>query len=310
MELKPSSSWVGRETLGSRSFATWSPVTWSSHQPGWWSKLLLFHNCHGAEDWLAVLETRLYVYRAGRKIPAQPAHLFDRIVKALNQDSAAFLYPVLCSTQCHPQLAKSLDFLWVGTETSRDWKERLKLHRGVHQQNQICAHLPVLASIIGPDQQPWTQWRTQKTVRKPGWRLDQKQNDSPGAAFCAPWKFMNRSFGFRKIWVWILDLPVSIFAKIFAGIILFHPHSDLDEAPHSTWRSGLGPELMSADSSTRALSPASYCFHVLLLWMQEKVLSLLSGWRPWEKPLSERPLSQKRSMTIVRGGVTACWFSF
>lgn len=308
--LNPHQAGLGEKHWGVRALPHGLPVTWSGHQPGWWSKLLLFHICRGAVDWIAVLETRLYVYRAGKKLPAQPAHPFDGTVKALNQDSAVFLYPVLHSTQCHPQVAKSLDFLWVGTETSRDWKERLKLHRGVHQQNQICAHLPVLASIIGPDQQPWIQWRTQKNSEK-AW---------PEIGPEAEWQSRSSSLCSLKVHdqeLWPQkNLSLDPGSSCFYLRQDFCRHHFISSSQWLRWGSTQHVKVRArtrthaADSSTRALSPASYHFHVLLLWTQEKVLSLLLGWRPWEKPLSERPLSQKRSMTIVRGGVTACWFSF
>lgn len=303
MKFKPLSPGLVEQCWGVRGWATWSSSHRSGSQPGRWEELFLFHHCRGVENWLADLEIQ-FVELEEEMSTTGPSIWWDS--ESSSPSWCCFPY----STQCHLQLAKSLGFLWVWTETSRDWKERLKLHREVHQQNQTCAQLPNLATVTEPDQWPWTQGRTPQQGESLIGEWTRKQNDNHGATSWAPWEFLNRSFGLRKIWVWILALSVSFLAKSFSGVISLDSHSDLGEAPHGTWRSQLGPELSACQSLNRDSFPWILLLpHFAIVDTEESFPRVMAQRK--EKSLSERPFFQKMSMTIVvRGGTTPWWFSF
>lgn len=122
MKFKPLSPGLVEQCWGVRGWATWSSSHRSGSQPGRWEELFLFHHCRGVENWLADLEIQ-FVELEEEMSTTGPSIWWDS--ESSSPSWCCFPY----STQCHLQLAKSLGFLWVWTETSRDWKERLKLHR-------------------------------------------------------------------------------------------------------------------------------------------------------------------------------------
>lgn len=116
------------------------------------------------------------------------------------------LYSVLQQTRRHPQLARSLNFLYIGTETRRAWKEKLKLYGEVHQQNRACAPLlsqsprPAWPAALGPVENAGGR-------EKPGQRMGQKRRTVPEEFVLSDCSCTEALASEERVWILAYQFP-------------------------------------------------------------------------------------------------------